>query len=117
MKHLLSILLLLVWVPGAALGQNPLDSLFFVEKEDYMSTLSIKPVEDPLGLLMRVLERLEKDMQQKHSRREYQLEAPYHQMITNEFRRVYNYGKGKIKDTTIRKNYMRDVYMKYPLPR
>lgn len=75
MKHLLSILLLLAWVPGAALGQNPLDSLFFVEKEDYMSTLSIKPVEDPLGLLMRVLERLEKDMQQKHSRREYQLEA------------------------------------------
>ena len=45
-----------------------------------------------------------------------QLNAAYHQMITNEFRKQYKYNLGPLNEV-VRHNYMRDVYMKYPLPR
>jgi len=66
MRHLLSILLLLVWVQGAAFAQAPLDSDFSVEKEDSISALSIKPVKRPKKLLKKVIERIILDSKQKH---------------------------------------------------
>lgn len=44
-----------------------------------------------------------------------ELDAAYHQMITNEFRSKYAYGKGKL-DIATRLQYMNEVYSKYPLP-
>ncbi|HAE24441.1 MAG TPA: hypothetical protein DCG33_03780 [Prevotellaceae bacterium] len=66
MKHLLPILLLLVWVQGAAFAQAPLDSAFSGEKEDSISALSIKPVKRPKKLLKKVIERIILDSKQKH---------------------------------------------------
>ena len=56
-------------------GQEPSDSVFFHEMEDSVSAMAITPVAHPEELLMTVLQRLETDMQQKHSRREYLLSA------------------------------------------
>ncbi len=47
-------------------AQNPLDSLFSVEKEDSISALSIKPVKRPKKLLKKVIERIILDSKQKH---------------------------------------------------
>ena len=44
------------------------------------------------------------------------LEAPYHQRITNYFRDEHPYGSGKLNFFE-RERIMRKVYMKYPLPR
>lgn len=79
MKHLLSILLLLAWVPGAALGQNPLDSLFSVEKEDSISALYIKPIPKPEMLLKRIVERLQFDQKREHDVGRYLVEATFSQ--------------------------------------
>lgn len=43
------------------------------------------------------------------------LDGAYHQMITNEFRRIHGYGSGYL-DITNRYRYMNDVYKKFPLP-
>ena len=45
-----------------------------------------------------------------------ELDGAYHQMITNEFRKLQPYGLDKL-DETARNNYMRKVYLKYPLPK
>ena len=60
----------------SAYSQEPLDSAFW-EMEDSVSSLAIKPIKRPKELLMRILERLKEDVEQKHSRRDYQLEAVY----------------------------------------
>ena len=44
-----------------------------------------------------------------------ELDAAYHQMITNEFRRLQPYKTIRLDDAT-RHSIMRQVYMKYPLP-
>ena len=77
MKHLLSILPLLVWVQGAAFAQAPLDSDFSGEKEDSMSTLSIKPVKRPKKLLKQVINRLHKDLKETHQARSYHVEGTF----------------------------------------
>ena len=56
--------------------QEPLDSTFW-EMEDSVSAMAIRPIEKPKELLMRIFERLMKDVQQKHSRRDYKMEAAY----------------------------------------
>ncbi len=61
-------LLLLLWTVQAS-AQEPLDSAFW-EMEDSISGMAIKPVEHPEELLLQALERLEKDLQQKHSKRD-----------------------------------------------
>lgn len=48
-------------------------------------------------------------------RRLIKLDGAYHQMITNEFRRIHGYGSGYL-DITNRYRYMNDVYKKFPLP-
>lgn len=45
-----------------------------------------------------------------------QLDGAYHQMITNEFRIIQPYGIRKL-DESIRNSIMKQVYMKYPLPK
>jgi hypothetical protein len=45
------------------------------------------------------------------------LDAAYHQLITNEFRKLWPYGKGPIKDLTQRQAIVEQVYKKYPLPK
>lgn len=76
MKHLLPILFLLFAV-GAG-SQVPLDSAFWdAELEDSIHAMSIMPVEHPEELLRHVLQRLEKDLQHKHSRRDYMLESVF----------------------------------------
>ena len=44
-----------------------------------------------------------------------ELDGAYHQMITNEFRKIQPYGTKRL-DEAIRKSIMRRVYTKYPLP-
>ena len=74
MKHLLPILLLLC--AAQTFAQVPLDSAYWdIEMEDSLSSFSIKPFEHPKELLMQALVRLEKDLQYKHSKREYSVEA------------------------------------------
>lgn len=43
------------------------------------------------------------------------LDAAYHQLITNEFRRLHSYGKGPVSPEEAIK-IMEEVYSKYPLP-
>jgi hypothetical protein len=43
------------------------------------------------------------------------LDAAYHQIITNEFRALWGYGKG-VPSATELQNIMKQVYSKYPLP-
>ncbi len=45
-----------------------------------------------------------------------QIDAAYHQMITNEFRSHHAFGIRKMLDEAARRNIMQEVYMKYPLP-
>lgn len=45
-----------------------------------------------------------------------ELDAAYHQMITNEFRENWHYGWGKIDNINLREHIIRQVYSKYPLP-
>ncbi len=85
MKHLLPILLLLVWVQGAAFAQAPLDSAFSVEKEDSISALSIKPVKRPKKLLKKVIERIILDSKQKHRINNYIMEATIGEGSPNSF--------------------------------
>jgi len=77
MKHLLPILLHLAWLQGAAFAQAPLDSDFSGEKEDSMSTLSIKPVKRPKKLLKQVINRLHKDLKETHQARSYHVEGTF----------------------------------------
>lgn len=44
-----------------------------------------------------------------------QIDAAYHQMITNEFRSKHPFGIGPLDDN-VRRRIMQKVYMKYPLP-
>lgn len=75
MKQLQIILILLVWSLSAS-SQELSDSTYLgTEMEDSVSAMAIKPVEHPEELLMQALVRLEKDMQYKHSKRKYHLEA------------------------------------------
>ena len=43
------------------------------------------------------------------------LDGAYHQVITNEFRALWPYGKG-VPSATELQNIMKQVYSKYPLP-
>ena len=45
-----------------------------------------------------------------------QIDAAYHQMLTNEFRSHHPFGTKKILDESVRRSIMQKVYMKYPLP-
>ena len=76
MKPWLPIFLLLVAVQG--FGQEPLDSTF-MEKEDSISALYIKPIRKPEKLLKRVIERLQYDLQQKHEVRKFRVDANFSQ--------------------------------------
>ncbi len=44
------------------------------------------------------------------------IDAAYHQKITNEFRRLWGYGKGPVKDNEYLNQIIKEVYDKYPLP-
>lgn len=59
----------------AVSAQEPLDSVFLAEMEDSVSAMAIKPVEHPEELLMQVLQRLEEDLKQRHSKRDYKVDA------------------------------------------
>ena len=73
MKRLLAIFFLLCAVKD--FSQEPSDSVSLAEMEDSVSSLAIKPVEHPEELLLQALERLEKDLKQKHRERDYKVEA------------------------------------------
>lgn len=45
----------------------------------------------------------------------YRVPAPYHQLITNAFRREWNYGRGKPNEQEAKKIMMK-VYSEYPIP-
>lgn len=45
----------------------------------------------------------------------YRVPAPYHQLITNAFRRQWNYGKGTPREE-VAKEIMMKVYSEYPIP-
>ena len=76
MKHFACIIMLLLACLPPIVAQELSDSAFLdAEMEDSISAMAIRPVENPEELLMRALQRLEKDLQYKHSKREYQLEA------------------------------------------
>ena len=45
------------------------------------------------------------------------LDGAYHQQITNEFRRLYGYGQGVIKDPAARQKILDQVYNVFPLPK
>lgn len=76
MKRLLPILLLL-WA-AQVYSQEPLDTTF-MEKEDSISALYIKPIRKPEKLLKRVIERLQYDLQLKHEVRKFQIDANFSQ--------------------------------------
>jgi hypothetical protein len=46
-----------------------------------------------------------------------EIDAAYHQWITNEFRREWKYGQGPMKSVEARQATMAKVYAKYPLPK
>ena len=74
MKRLLPIISL--FCAAQTFAQVPLDSAYWdTEIDDSIRSFAIKPVEHPEELLMQALVRLEKDMQCKHSKREYHLAA------------------------------------------
>ena len=74
MKHLM--LFITFCFSLTAFSQEPIDSTFWdAEMEDTVSAMAIKPVEHPEGLLLQALQRLEKDLQQKHSKRDYKVEG------------------------------------------
>ena len=75
MKQVNIIIIMLLWSLSAS-SQELSDSAYWgTEMEDSVSAMAIKPVEHPEELLMQALVRLEKDLQYKHSKREYHLEA------------------------------------------
>lgn len=76
MKHLLQILLLLVWVQGAAC-QVPFDSAQWDEKEDSMSSLAIKPVKHHGKLLRQIIKQLRQDLQETKEYGCYRVEATF----------------------------------------
>jgi len=59
--------------------QVPWDFAYPDEKEDSISSLSIKPVPKPEKLLKQIIQRLELDLQQKHKARKYKVEATFWQ--------------------------------------
>ena len=76
MKQTLSILCVLCSLSISS--QEFFDSIYWEkEMEDSISAMAIKPVEHPEELLLQALERLEKDLQQKHSKRDYKVEAVF----------------------------------------
>ena len=80
LHHLAGILLLLICgTIGATAQELREDSIFAdTEMEDSLSSLAIKPVENPKKLLKQCLKQLKNDLQQKHSKREYQLKEIEH---------------------------------------
>jgi hypothetical protein len=46
----------------------------------------------------------------------YRLHAAYHQAITQEFRRLWKYGQGRIPETEELQRILIEVYSKYPIP-
>ncbi len=77
MKHLLQVLFLFALAHGAAFAQISLDSAFWDEKEDSLSSLAIKPVKHPKKLLKQVINRLHKDLQETHQARSYRVEGTF----------------------------------------
>ena len=80
MKYLLHILLLFVWVQGAAFAQEPFDSVRWEEMEDSLGSVTIKPVKHPKRLLKQVINRIHKDLQETHqgrSRQQRRNKHPY----------------------------------------
>ena len=77
MKHLMLILLLLMWALGAA-SQVSQESSFSFEKEDSISSLSIKPVKKPYRLLDRILRRIKKNMLPNYEFGTYRIDATFH---------------------------------------
>ena len=74
MKHLITLLFMVGAVKASC--QEPSDSASWdAEMEDSVCAMSIKPVEHPEELLRRAMERFEMDIRQKHSRRDYKVEA------------------------------------------
>lgn len=77
MKYLLHILLLFVWVQGAAFAQEPFDSVRWEEMEDSLGSVTIKPVKHPKRLLKQVINRIHKDLQEAHQGRSYRVEGTF----------------------------------------
>ena len=76
MKHFACIIMLLLACLPPIVAQELSDSTFLgAEMEDSISAMAIRPVEYPEELLMRALQQLEKDLQYKHSKRDYKFEA------------------------------------------
>ena len=75
MKRVLLLLCFLPWLLPASSQELPDSTFLDAEMEDSISGMSIIPVEHPEELLRRVLERLENDLQQRHSKRDYKLEG------------------------------------------
>lgn len=73
MKRALLLLCLLSWVLSAS-SQEPIDSAF-VEMEDSMSSLSIKPVKKPKKLLNSIIDQLLLDMEKKPQVKNYLFES------------------------------------------
>lgn len=71
MKRFLPFFLSLFWVLSASCQELPDSAKLMAEMEDSVSAMSIKPVEHPELLLKRCLERMEMDLMQKHSKRQY----------------------------------------------
>ena len=76
MRRLVFIISILSWGLGAY-TQVPSDFAFSGEKEDSMSTLSIRPVHKPKEMLRKIMKRLHSDLKQKHGARKYKVEATF----------------------------------------
>ena len=75
MKQIYLIAIMLVWSLSAS-SQELSESVYWEKEiEDSLNSFAIKSVEHPEELLMQALVRLEKDLQYKHSKREYHLET------------------------------------------
>jgi hypothetical protein len=46
----------------------------------------------------------------------YRLPSPYHEAITQEFRRLWRYGQGRTPETEELQRILIEVYSKYPIP-
>lgn len=75
MKRLLHIILFFALAHGAAYAQIPLDSVFWVEKEDSLSSFSIMPIKHPKKLLKKIIERIVLDSKQKPKTCKYAIDA------------------------------------------
>lgn len=78
-KRLFVLILILTTTALESSGQVPWDFAYPDEKEDSISSLSIKPVPKPEKLLKQIIQRMELDLQQKHKVRKYKVEATFWQ--------------------------------------